>query len=131
MPLSIGFKTYGIAIRGNVGNRPEMKKNIHAVLFHVSSSKTNQWHDHCPDGEKSWCPYKQDKATGNKTYAPSAGIPLPIVLKHLKPLFADLSKDELLSKCLHGKTQNNNESFNGTVWNRLTKTTTLVLIPLS
>ena len=29
-----------------------------------------------------------------------------------------LSSDELLSKCLHAKTQNNNESLNGNIWKR-------------
>ena len=32
-----------------------------------------------------------------------------------------LSSDELLSKCLHGKTQNNNESLNGIIWKRCPK----------
>ena len=27
----------------------------------------------------------------------------------------------MLEKCLHGKTQNANESFNGTIWNRVPK----------
>ena len=29
----------------------------------------------------------------------------------------------MLDKCLHGKTQNANESFNGMIWNRLPKAT--------
>ena len=29
----------------------------------------------------------------------------------------------MLKKCLHGKTQNANESFNGTIWNRIPKAT--------
>ena len=40
----------------------------------------------------------------------------------MKPIFQDLSSDDLLSKCLHGKTQNANESFNGMVWERIPKT---------
>ena len=32
------------------------------------------------------------------------------------PIFKDLSKPELLKKCLRGKTQNNNECLNGVVW---------------
>ena len=38
------------------------------------------------------------------------------------PTFARLSSDELLGKCLHGKTQNQNESFNGMIWERCPKT---------
>ena len=33
----------------------------------------------------------------------------------LKPIFHDLSKEELLSKCLHGQTQNTNEALNATI----------------
>ena len=113
---------YGIAIRSNVGDIENMKKAIYAVLLHVSSSQKNNWLDQCPNGEKSWCRYKRDKACGTKTYIPGSGLPVQLVLQHLRPIFLDLSKDELLHKCLHGKTQNQNESFNGTVWNRLPKT---------
>ena len=30
----------------------------------------------------------------------------------------DLSNDNLLKKCLHGQTQNNNKSLNGVIWKR-------------
>jgi hypothetical protein len=33
-----------------------------------------------------------------------------------------IANDKLLSKCLDGKTQNQNESLNGMIWNRLPKT---------
>ena len=42
----------------------------------------------------------------------------------------DLAKDEELEKCLHGKTQNANESFNGKIWDRLPKTTYVSLSTL-
>ena len=31
-------------------------------------------------------------------------------------MFLELSDENLLSKCLHGKTQNSNESINGVIW---------------
>ena len=37
---------YGIAVRSNSGNLIGMKKAIHDTLFHVASSKKNNWHDH-------------------------------------------------------------------------------------
>ena len=43
------------------------------------------------------------------------------VLKHVKNIFQDLSEDCLLEKCLHGKTQNRNESFNSIIWSRIPK----------
>ena len=39
----------------------------------------------------------------------------------MKPVFAKLSDDDLLRKCLHGKTQNQNESVNRVIWDRVRK----------
>ena len=39
----------------------------------------------------------------------------------IRPIFADLSNDELLSKCIHGRTQNDNESLNHIIWNKCPK----------
>ena len=39
-------------------------------------------------------------------------------------------KKKLLKKCLHGKTQNVNESFNGTIWNWIPKATHIGLSTL-
>ena len=77
------------------------------------------WHcPHCPD---SWCRFHQDRANGTSTYKPGPGLPLDIVMK-LKPIFAELSDEALLEKCLYGKTQNQNESFNSMIWDRIPKT---------
>ena len=40
----------------------------------------------------------------------------------VKPIYIDLIKPTELGKCLHGKTQNQNESFNSTLWERVPKT---------
>ena len=48
------------------------------------------------------------------------GLPQEAI-KHLKLIFSDLSDDNLLRKCLHGKTQNQNESFNGFISRRIPK----------
>jgi len=87
-------------------------------LFHVASSESNIWHNHCPQGKDSWCAFQADKANGVKTNRPSKGLPLDVISK-VKPIHIDLSNDKLLEKCLHGKTQNANESFHSTIWNRL------------
>lgn len=112
---------YGIAIRSNIGNLKAMQSATRATLFHVASSKANNYHSaYCPPGKDSWCRYQQDKANGTDNYKPGKGLPLQVIQK-VKPIFADLSSEALLSGCLHGKTQNQNESFNGTVWDRLPK----------
>ena len=36
--------------------------------------------------------------------------------KHIRPIYQDLSNDDLLTRCLGGHTQNANDSFNSTVW---------------
>ena len=113
---------YGIAIRQNVGNIEEMKKAILAVLFHCASSKEKPYHTYCPDGETSWCSYKADRIKSTNRYKPGPGLPLDII-SELKPLFARLSNEELLKKCLHGRTQNQNESFHGVLWDRVPKAT--------
>ncbi|CAK9801756.1 Histone-lysine N-methyltransferase SETMAR [Anthophora plagiata] len=44
--------------------------------------------------------------------------PLPLdVLKAIKLIYVDLSKRELLDRCVGGFTQNNNESYNQLIWN--------------
>lgn len=113
---------YGIAVRSNIGNLEAMEKAIHATLFHVASSKDNNYHDHCPSGPNSWCGAQRDKANGTMLHKPGPGFPLHVIA-HLKPVFADLSKHDLLEKCLHGMTQNQNESFNNMIWERVPKTT--------
>ena len=111
---------YGLAIRQNVGKKDEMTKAIHASLFHVASSEKNNWHSHCPEGNDSWCAFKRDKVNGTATYKPGPGLPVDIVTK-IKPIYNELSCSELIEKCLHGKTQNQNESFNGMIWERVPK----------
>ena len=99
-------------------------------FFHLASHKKlpdgtvirNEWHDHCERGAKSWYKFQQDITNKTKTFTPGPGLPEDII-KHVKPILADLSSDALLEKCLHGLTQNQNESFNGTVCNRIHKGT--------
>lgn len=43
------------------------------------------------------------------------------VMDKIKPVLVHLSQTKLLKKCLHGRTQNPNESVNNVIWNRLPK----------
>ena len=107
---------YGIAIRSNHGNLVIMKKSIFAALFHCASSEINNW----PKGKDSWCKFQQDIVNDTNIYIASAGLPLSVIT-HVKPIFLEVSEDSLLQKCLHGKTQNQNESFNGVIWQMIPK----------
>ena len=44
------------------------------------------------------------------------------MLKILRPIFEDLSKEELLKRCARGKKQNARESVNNVVWLKCPKT---------
>ena len=113
---------YGIAIRSNPGNLDAMKKAILAILFYCASSEDNKWHTaYCPKGKNSWCGFMRDRANGTNDYKHGKNLPVSVVTA-IKPIYARLSDDGLLQKCLDCKTQNQNESFNGMVWNRVPKT---------
>ena len=96
---------YGGAIRSNSNDLKGMKKAIWAIWKHRGD-------DHSDCG--NWCLSKQDKPVKNC---------LPKhVLDAIKPVFEALTKDDLLKKCLHGGSQNPNESFHHLIWERCPKT---------
>lgn len=68
----------------------------------------------CPRDENTWCKFQLDKLKGTDKH--KNRINLPVAIHHLlRPMFQSLSDDNLLSKGLHGETQNTNESFNSVV----------------
>ncbi|ELU03234.1 hypothetical protein CAPTEDRAFT_211173 [Capitella teleta] len=82
-----------------------MKKAIWAIWKHRGDD-----HQDCLD----WCASKQGKPVKNV---------LPkFVVDAIKPVFEALTKDDLLKKCLHGGSQNPNESFHHLIWERCPKT---------
>jgi len=92
---------YGAAIRNNVGNLEGMKASIWRIWHH-----RNRNHSSCDNS----CPAVNGSGDGNSNSLP------PFVLEEIKPVFETLTADSLLSKCLHGGTQNNNESFHRIIW---------------
>lgn len=111
---------YGEAIRRNINDVKAMRQAIWAIFFHKLSTDENPSHQLCPKGADSWCPYIRAKCT-NAQYTHTNSIPLA-VMEYIKPVFRDLSNDSLLSRCVLGKTQNPNESFNANIWKRVPKT---------
>ena len=106
---------YGLAIRQNTGSVVEMQKQIMASLYHVASTDEELNHHMCPSGDDSWCRYATDTNFKHKHGLPES------VLELVEPIYDALSTPELLGKCLHGKTQNNNECLNKLIWDRCTK----------
>lgn len=113
---------YGIAIRSNVGNLENMQSAVIAAFFHCCSSNKKPMHGQCPEGPDSWCKYKKALHEGKKFTENSPGLP-DSVIKTVKPSYLELCDKNLLKKCLHGMTQNNNECFNNVLWSVLPKET--------
>ncbi|GFU99966.1 uncharacterized protein TNCV_1130761 [Trichonephila clavipes] len=82
-----------------------------------------------PSGKDSWCGFKRLKHQG-KSYKHKNSLPVAVV-EAMRPIFRDLSHPDLLKKCLHGKTQNPNESFHNVVWSRVPKATFVQIETLS
>ena len=105
----------GAGIRQNAGDLKSIESSFLASLLHVASNKDNSYHcPHCPIFPNSWCKYNADRENNTQNYKPGPGLPRDIICKII-PTFSELSKDNELEKCLHDKTQNVNESFNGTL----------------
>ena len=78
-------------------------------------------HLYCPKDKNSWCKFWKDKLKGTSTYDDSKRLP-EVFMEELDPIFIRLSKDDLLSRCLKGMTQNQKEAVNGQLWSKCSKT---------
>lgn len=117
---------YGQAVRRNTGNNVEgLRNDIIATFYHCTSTDENPRHDHCPPGEKSWCFYRRAEAKGDIPASHKA-MKVKFTLdpperKQVLQVYMDLTKDDLLIKCMMGKTQNPNEALHGKIWSNLHK----------
>lgn len=102
---------YRGAIKNNPGDVVGMRRAILATLYHT----TGKSHDYCPVDE--WCYVHNStmKEPKYKTDLPANYFDL------LKPIYEDLSTDELLTRCSSVSTQNANESVNAEIWRRSPK----------
>lgn len=111
---------FGLAIRQNLDSVENMRRAIWAIYFHTLSTNETPNHGLCPAGADSWCKYRKGLITGEK-YNHSNSLPTAI-MDEIKPIFKDLAQQDLLKKCLHGRTQNPNESLHNVIWSRIPKT---------
>ena len=108
---------YGMAIRQNTDNLHAMRKAVAAVLHHSTNDQDSEKRNSfCPRRPGSWCKYQKDKITGEETYKHKINID-PTVSKLITPIFSyeNLGTETFLSKCLHGETQNVNESLSNLI----------------
>ena len=110
---------FGIALRDNLSSVEEIRKAIWASFLHIASSEENDFHVQC---NILWCQKEKDKLNKTNLYTPGKGLSKDII-KLVKPIYMDLMNPTELAKCLHGKTQNQNESFNAMIWERVPKIT--------
>lgn len=120
---------YGNAIRQNLDSLKNMKEAVWATYFHKLSTDAKPEHGLCPRGRDSWCKFNKAKAL-KINYSHKRSIPEPIMLA-IKPTFRALANPELLRKCLHGKTQNVNESVNNVIWSRVPKKSFVTITTLA
>jgi len=113
---------YGLAIRRNPDSIEQMRNDIWATLYHKLSTNENPQHDKCPVGVDSWCTWQRSKVLGTLSTYEHKNPMHKDVFDAVKPIYEELSSDDLLSRCLGGYTQNNNESFNAVVWSIAPKT---------
>ena len=112
---------YGLAIRENKNDLYGMKKAVWAILWHCTAFEDEEYrHRFCPRENTSWCKYHKNKELNIPPKKCSVNISQEIC-NIIKPIFTDLSSEDLLKKCLHGETQNANESLNNVIWNKCPK----------
>ena len=102
---------YGImAIRQNSHDPSCMQTAVMSIWHHTRSTDDSPDHDLCPPGENSWCGYQRDIVNAMSDYVHQNSLPEAVA-------------EEILSKCLHGGRQNQNETLNGMIWQGATKET--------
>ncbi|GFV04801.1 uncharacterized protein TNCV_633051 [Trichonephila clavipes] len=106
-----------------------MQHAIWAIFLHKLSTDEKPQHGFCPSDTDTWCKFKKAELLG-ETYHHKNSLPVDVV-EAMRPVFRDLANPELLKKCLHGGTQNSNESVNNLIWSRVPKKTFVQLEVLS
>lgn len=107
---------YGLAIRRNCDSVKKMKEAIWATFDHKCSTDEEPRHNNCPQGPESWFSWQQAKAAGTLQEYKHKTPLHDDVIKAIRPIYEDLSDDNLLERCVGGFIQNTNESLNNVIW---------------
>ncbi|KAK8748456.1 hypothetical protein OTU49_016156, partial [Cherax quadricarinatus] len=102
-----------------------MRNGILASFFHCSSTDDNPQHQLCPPGSASWCFYKKALAD-NLPPPPHTTMKVqfqlePAYFKKVHDIYKDLTRDEMMERCIQGRTQNCNESLHKRIWSYCNK----------
>ncbi|XP_043498440.1 uncharacterized protein LOC122521746 [Polistes fuscatus] len=90
------------------------------IYFDMISTDDNPEHDNYPTSVDSWCKWKKAEALGTKPLEHLKPLH-PDIQNEILPFYENLSRNDLLERCLEGHTQNANESFNSTIWHMTSK----------
>ena len=113
---------YGLAIRRNHHSLKKMADAIWATFYHVASTDKKPQHHLCPKGSDSWCTWQKAKAARKLKYYKHEKELDKNVIEAIQPIYADLSRVDLLERCLGGFNQNNNKGLNNLIWKIAPKT---------
>lgn len=95
-----------------------MKRAVMASLRHGFSTDDKPQHDLCPHGAASWSFYQPPGPHAKLVHTP---LNFKKLNPPLEPVYQRLTKDQLLQRCVSGKTQNSNECLHSSVWVRCPK----------
>ena len=106
-------------------NRPRHEKAVMASLQHCVSTDNRPRHELCPVGVNSWCFFQESLANHHIPGPHEKLVHTPLnsekLSPHLMPIYERLSEEQLLSRCVSGKTQNANECLHSLIWSRCPK----------
>ena len=112
---------FGMALRANTGGTAQkMADAIWASFLHVASNEKEHYHSLCEKSQTSWCQYQRDRCNNTNLFKHGPGLSKEVI-NFVKPIYKDLIRLDELEKCLHGMTQNQNESYNALIWERAPK----------
>lgn len=115
---------YNRAVRGHK-TVEGMRKAVMASLHHCYSTDQQPSHEFCPPGPESWCFFQQALAQHKVPGPHKKLVHTPLkrakLHEHLQPIYERLTEENLLNRCLSGKTQNANEALHSLIWGRCSK----------
>ncbi|GFV21168.1 uncharacterized protein TNCV_4268011 [Trichonephila clavipes] len=117
------WRSKGVTLGGRKQEVEKMKASIFATLFHCMSTDAKPMHSKCPDGKLSWCFYNRAKAD-NKVPGSHKSMKTKLseeVIAKIMPVHQRLVSNEILLRCVSGKTQKANESLHSCIWRKCPK----------
>lgn len=98
----------------------KMRAAVWATYYHSISTDEEHYHYRCPEGASSCC--FLPASCGSHKDHPTHTLPSHELAKKMVPVYKRMSDQSLLTRMVHGCTQNTNECLNSQIWRRCPKT---------